>query len=340
MSEAEIQALNTELAPVEVPEAAPAPEPAAESHRLRNTLGKAALIPLAAGTILSGDHAPSSGFYESPYHAPAAEVTIPAQAPGENPTTLHFSDLRDADAFSRRPTSPHIQPGPFLQRFTTTQDPFMKEIGLLPVKIDDPAKFATWVKGQTKREDIRKEAGLDQTSDENATPQQLVNLAADIVTANSTYDYSGEPSKNYGKPMDENLEKNNPLQCEGHSAATIAVYDIVKRNNPVTLAETYMVSYSSTMMGHEWNAAIQVTGENEAQVAFVDSTSRDTSYSEGPTIHLDAVQLIEGLTEHEKNLIDDKTARKLGKEYYDSPVATEHDKFRLDNDLQLQFPPQ
>lgn len=306
---------------------------------MRDKLGKAALIPVAIGAIASADHAPSAGFYESPYHAPAAEVTIPAQAPGENPTTLHFSDLRDTDAFSKSPTSP-IQPGPFLQRFITTQDPFMKEIGLLPVKIEDPAKFATWVKDQTEREDIRKEAGLDKTTNENATPQQLVNLATDIVAANSTYDYSGEPSKNYGKPMDENLEENNALQCEGHSAATIAVYDVIKQNNPVTLAHTYVVSYSSTMMGHEWNAAIQVTGENEAQVAFVDSTSRDTSYSEGPTIHLDAVQLIEGVTENEKNLIDDKTARKLGKEYYDSPVATEYDKFRLDNDLQLQFPPQ
>jgi hypothetical protein len=94
------------------------------------------------------------------------------------------------------------------------------------------------------------------------------------------------------------------------------------------------------MMGHEWNAAVQVTSENEAQVAFADSTSRDTSYNEGPTIHLDAVQLIEGLTATEKGLIDDKTARALGKEHYDSPVATDHDKFRLDNDLQLQFPPQ
>jgi hypothetical protein len=302
-------------------------------------VGKALLGPAAIATLVSADHAPSAGFYESPYHAPAVEITIPAQAPGENPTTLRFSDLRDTDAFSEKPTS-HIQPGPFLQRFATTQDPFMKEIGLLPVKIEDPAKFATWVKGQTERKDIRKEAGLDQTTDEDASPQQLINLAADIVTANSIYDYSGEPSKNYSKPMDENLEQNNALQCEGHSAATRAVFDVFKKNNPEALANTYVVTYSSTMMGHEWNAAIQVTGENEAQVAFVDSTSRDTSYSEGPTIHLDAVQLIEGLTENEKNLIDDKTARKLGKEYYDSPMATEHDKFRLDNDLHLQFPPQ
>lgn len=303
----------------------PSPDLQALPEQPRNSLGariKARLLRPTAVlatslALLGGDKAPQ----------PTIEVGTKPVTPIEfvlgNQTHLDFGDLR---AITTNKALPQIQPNPELQQIINTQEPVMGKTGLLPIKIKDPEFFAEWVNTQTQRPDLRNAVGIEYGKE--PTAEQLVKLSAAILIANQTYeepleslDESVEAIKRvYALPIDEILKKKIPIQCEGYSAATLAVFNEIKKAYPETLKNTNMVTQSAIEAGHVWNLVLNVTSPQDASLSFLDASGDDPDYKDGKNIKLSPVELIEGL--HKKGLIDAKTFYSLALQYEQSGKMT------------------
>lgn len=248
---------------------------------------------------------------------------------GDTVATLHLTDWEDTTAFSSEAGELPIEPNALLESMITKNNPLTDDLGLTPPEIKNESLFNQWVEDQSQRKDLLALLGTDPDSTKN--PRQLVDLAASIVMANVDYHFGSIASNNYDKPMDENLMEGRNLQCEGYSAATLAVFNELKKLHPDVLKNTYMTTQSGIMEGHMWGFVVQIESSHEASVAFIDATADDPSYSETePEIQLGFVELIEGL--FDARIIDDKVFRALVEQYQQKQGLTEREQEELQND--------
>ena len=233
-------------------------------------------------------------------------------------TSLNFLDLSNVNETTGKP---FIQPSPELQKIITADNKEMEGFGLLPLKIREPKVFTQWVSAQSQRSDIREI--VDITDEQESTAKQLVKLSAAIVVANQSYYEDSTKSeeeilevldRRYHAPIDETLRKRLPINCEGYSAATLAVFNEIKKAYPETLRNTYMATFNGNGKAHEWNIVFNVNGPSEANISFVDATEDDPDWKEGHgKVKLSYIDLIEGL--YNNGTIDVETTFDLAWQY-------------------------
>jgi len=290
------------------------------------SLAKIALI-AAVVSGPSGDHAHRhpADLYDNPYHPQGVTFDIDS---GSQITTIHFGDIRDTSAFSE-PETPTVKPGSFLQRLITTDDPFEGRLGLAPSKIANPTTFKNWIDAERQNPELEAQANIA-PNELHPTPQQLIKLTTAIVNEKTHYGYDiPVVESNYKKPMDQNLEQGRPLDCEGFSGATEAVFNVLKTEYPEELNNTYLVTASGPAAGHVWNEAIQVESPTQASVSFVDSTVASKTYNDGPRTQLGGLQFLTDISRIDKNLAPDEVTLPLIVDYLKNTELTSMDKDAL-----------
>jgi hypothetical protein len=206
----------------------------------------------------------------------------------------------------------HIQPSTELQKIITTETPLMETLGLDSKRIQDEKEFTKWIMDNMKDPSIQEIAGI--TDLKNPTPDQLVKLASAIVIANESYDENAsleDLDTIYRQPIDKNLREKIPMQCEGYSSATLAVFDKLKQMYPDTLTNTYMTSQSAIQADHTWTTVFTVNGPDNATISYVDPAADDPDWEKGHLVKIGIVALFDGF--YDKGLVKEQEFYKLGK---------------------------
>jgi hypothetical protein len=286
----------------------------------RRRLQQAVAVGLTSLALLGADRA-ANQIETNPYKPITTGVEIKTSVPTTEfsigKTHLTFKEL------SREATPEgHIQPSPELQHIITQGETTMEGMGLSPLKIQDEKEFTNWIMTNMQESSIQKVAGI--TDLKNPSPDQLVKLAAAIVIANETYNENASANETrqvYKLPIDKLLREKISLQCEGYTAATLAVFAEIKKMYPDTLSNTYMTSQTAIEAGHMWATVFTVDGPDKAKVSFVDPSGNDPDWKERATAKgFGFVSLVEGF--YEKGLIDEKIFYRLILQQYRSGKLT------------------
>lgn len=294
---------------------------------MKRPLGRRLTSVTLATYMLLGEGEPVSGpvmVKEVKPADPSVELTI-----GDR-TDLTFVDWRNLEVNEDLPL---ITPDDELKSITLAEVELLQD-HLLPIEVQDPGVFEDWVGQQAERPDILGAAGI--TDVDSASAHQLVDVAVGIAVANLSYmdhDDVGENLENitrvYDTPVDTLLINQIPMQCEGYSVATAAIFNEMKKVYPEALQNTYIVTHTSEGAGHVWNMVVHVEGPHEAEAAFLDATAADPEPGDfaGTEIDLGYPEFIEGL--EKKGTIDKQMFYSLALQHEEAGNMTNDELFRV-----------
>ena len=260
-------------------------------NSLRTPLGRAATLAIGLYMMSGALLRPKSINIEQSYDDdPPIEFVMP------DGTNLKYCSWDKAD-FSKIPHQ-LVKPASSLQKIIETKDPFLKEVGLDPIKTENPGLFKKWVKEQSSDPFVLDAVGIDKI--EEATPKQLAETAAAITVKN--LDYTNEVTNPKGvsdlektakEPVDKIVMESLRAECSHYAVVNEAIFNELKSQHPNKLANVYigtMTDYENEI-AHVWNKVIIVKSPSSGEVIFIDPTAPDYSDSKRYLANEDFINL-------------------------------------------------